>query len=153
MLNLAGGASTGIETAVVYRLKPGSPCIDAGTAITNNGGKDFWGTSVPYNNKTEIGVYEGPGTTSNKTIQSMKKLHSGSFANIVSSKNGGLQVKMLVNDRYTIEVFTVAGKRIAHRTGYGMDHVDLLGNFSNEMLLVTVCSGNQLISRMVMVVR
>ena len=40
-----------------YRLHPDSPCIDAGTVISNNGGIDFWGVSL-YNGAPDIGACE-----------------------------------------------------------------------------------------------
>lgn len=40
-----------------YRLRPGSPCIDAGVAITNHGGKDLLGTKV-MTGKADIGAFE-----------------------------------------------------------------------------------------------
>jgi hypothetical protein len=40
-----------------YRLKKGSPCIDAGIVVPENGGKDFWGKSL-YKGVPDIGVME-----------------------------------------------------------------------------------------------
>lgn len=54
-----GSGGNGINTVGGYKLQPTSPCINAGVTIANNGGKDYWGNTVPYNNgATDIGVHE-----------------------------------------------------------------------------------------------
>lgn len=151
----AGGASTGISSAAVYKLKPGSPCIDAGTIITNNGGKDFWGSIVPDNNKTDIGAYEGPGTNSTAVVQGHAEKRSGtpSFAHIFAPQNRNLQVKILTNGPYSIGVFTAGGRCIAQRTGKGADLVEFAGQLLDGVHLLTVSSGSKTLSRMVIVTR
>jgi len=60
-----GSGGIGRNTVDGYRLKAGSPCIGAGIAITDNGGKDYWGNTL-YNGNPDIGAYEyptGPTTT------------------------------------------------------------------------------------------
>lgn len=44
----------------VYHLQSGSPCIDAGRTVANNGGQDFWGNSL-YNGAPDIGAHEFTG--------------------------------------------------------------------------------------------
>ena len=39
-----------------YKLQAGSPCIDSGTNLTNNGGLDFFGNAVPFNGITDRGA-------------------------------------------------------------------------------------------------
>jgi hypothetical protein len=41
-----------------YKLQAGSPCIDSGTNLANNGGLDFFSNSVPYNVITDRGANE-----------------------------------------------------------------------------------------------
>ena len=48
---------TAFETLSGYTLTQDSPCINAGSVILNNGGKDFWGNSL-YKNKPDIGAQE-----------------------------------------------------------------------------------------------
>ncbi|MCX5645856.1 MAG: hypothetical protein NTZ17_14440 [Phycisphaerae bacterium] len=43
-----------------YRLTPGSPCIDAGIAIKDSGGRDFWGHRVPESERPAIGACQIP---------------------------------------------------------------------------------------------
>lgn len=57
-----GAAGTNIDLKTMnalrgYRLKSGSPCIDAGIKINNNGGKDLLGNKVTTTN-ADIGAFE-----------------------------------------------------------------------------------------------
>lgn len=52
-----GTGGTGLETLFGYKLRSGSPCIDAGTDIPDNGGRDFFGAML-QDGKTDIGAYE-----------------------------------------------------------------------------------------------
>ena len=45
-------------TAADYKLTLGSPAIDAGVFINNNGGQDYWETSLSENLPTDIGASE-----------------------------------------------------------------------------------------------
>ena len=58
-----GVAGTDIDLTTMdalegYRLMSGSPCINAGIEIADNGGLDFWGDVVPYDGATDCGVHE-----------------------------------------------------------------------------------------------
>ncbi|MNC02631.1 hypothetical protein D3C75_500070 [compost metagenome] len=61
MLASPGSGGTGRDTVGGYKLLQGSPAIDSGVLIANNGGKDYWGNPVPYNGNTDRGANEGPG--------------------------------------------------------------------------------------------
>ncbi|WP_438449199.1 family 16 glycoside hydrolase [Gorillibacterium sp. sgz5001074] len=56
-----GSGGIGRNSVAGYKLLQGSPAIDSGTTIANNGGLDYWGNTVPYNSVTDRGAYEGPG--------------------------------------------------------------------------------------------
>lgn len=45
-----------------FKLKPGSPALNTGINIPNNGGRDYWGNAVSASGATNIGTYSGPGT-------------------------------------------------------------------------------------------
>jgi hypothetical protein len=47
--------------AAGYRLKTGSPALNAGTVVANNGGRDYFGNPVPADQAPNIGAYQGPG--------------------------------------------------------------------------------------------
>ena len=53
-----GSGKIGINTVDGYKLKEGSPCIDAGKTLLHNGGKDYFGIQVPQNGKFDIGASE-----------------------------------------------------------------------------------------------
>ncbi|QNK63995.1 right-handed parallel beta-helix repeat-containing protein [Pedobacter sp. PAMC26386] len=50
-LNAASGATTN------FNLQPASPCLSAGIVITNNGGADYYGTSLPAG-VPDMGFYQ-----------------------------------------------------------------------------------------------
>lgn len=52
-----GTGGKGIHTLEGYKLQAGSPAIDAGVNIENNGGKDYFGTPLT-DGKTDIGASE-----------------------------------------------------------------------------------------------
>ena len=58
MLLGAGTAGTGRETASVYGLRPGSPAIDAGHAVSEDQRMDFFGSPVPYCSGRDRGAVE-----------------------------------------------------------------------------------------------
>lgn len=62
-LQYPGTGGNGIGTVDGYKLQYGSPAINAGTAISGNGGKDYWGNSL-YGGAPDIGANEYQGTTS-----------------------------------------------------------------------------------------
>ena len=47
----------GLDSVIGYKLLAGSPAIDAGINIENNGGKDYFGTPLT-DGKTDIGAAE-----------------------------------------------------------------------------------------------
>ncbi len=53
-----GTGGTGWNTVAGYKLQAGSPCIDSGKVIANNGGQDYWGNPVPFNGLPDRGAHE-----------------------------------------------------------------------------------------------
>ncbi|WP_433890308.1 sugar-binding protein [Streptomyces sp. CA-111067] len=51
-----GMGSEGRGTVDGYQLKPTSPLIGKGVAISGNGGKDYWGDTVPSGSAPDIGA-------------------------------------------------------------------------------------------------
>ena len=49
-----------LARVTAYRLRPDSPCMNAGVPIEGNGGRDFWGHRVPKDRKPAIGACEKP---------------------------------------------------------------------------------------------
>ena len=63
MLVKPGSGKDGIDSLDGYKLKLGSPCIEAGTdpkadkSIYLNGGRDFWGNRLPIDKEPNIGAH------------------------------------------------------------------------------------------------
>ena len=57
MLVSPGGGGDGLNSLDGYKLKAGSPCIDAGKSIAESGVLDFWGNKIKAVNPS-IGVHE-----------------------------------------------------------------------------------------------
>jgi hypothetical protein len=54
-----GSSGPAVSSLGGYELQAGSPAINAGASIANNGGLDFWGTTL-YVGAADIGVTEAP---------------------------------------------------------------------------------------------
>ena len=57
-LTAPGTGGIGWNTVAGYRLQMGSPCIDSGKVIADNGGRDYWGNPVPFNGVPDRGAHE-----------------------------------------------------------------------------------------------
>ena len=62
-----GGAGLGITSCDAYKLQIGSPALNSGVLITNNGGKDYFGNPVSATAAPNRGAYNGPGIDSSTT--------------------------------------------------------------------------------------
>jgi len=57
-----GSGGLGIDALAGYKLRAGSPCIDSGAVIPDNGERDFWGNRVPnVGGAADRGVHEYSG--------------------------------------------------------------------------------------------
>ena len=56
-----GSGGNGRNTVDGYKLCANSPAIDSGVTVPNNGGKDYWGNTVPTNGVTDRGAHEYQG--------------------------------------------------------------------------------------------
>lgn len=54
----------GRNTVAGYKLQPGSPAIDSGVTVTNNGRRDYFNNPVPTNGTTDRGAHEYANDTS-----------------------------------------------------------------------------------------
>lgn len=52
-----GSGGFGIHSVSGYKLQPGSPCINAGLLISNNGGRDYRGNDIT-DGRPDIGAFE-----------------------------------------------------------------------------------------------
>jgi len=61
-----GSGGIGIDMLDGYKLKAGSPCIDSGIGVENNGARDFWGNPAPNaGGAADRGVHEYPAANKN----------------------------------------------------------------------------------------
>jgi hypothetical protein len=58
LLVAPGTGANGLASLDGYKLQAGSPDIDAGLTISGNGGRDFYGNTVPFNGATDRGAHE-----------------------------------------------------------------------------------------------
>ncbi len=53
-----GSGGIGFDTVDGYKLREGSPAIDAGVVLAFDPSTDFWGNLVPFGSTTDLGVHE-----------------------------------------------------------------------------------------------
>ncbi len=66
MLVSPGSGSLGLDTVSGYQLQAGSPCRDSGLLVPGDGGRDYWGNTVPFNAATDRGAHEWNGSITNR---------------------------------------------------------------------------------------
>jgi hypothetical protein len=49
-----------LRTLTAYRIRPDSPCLEAGVPIVDNGGRDFWGRTLPEGSRPTLGACQTP---------------------------------------------------------------------------------------------
>ncbi|MBX9853112.1 MAG: DNRLRE domain-containing protein, partial [Cytophagaceae bacterium] len=59
LLVAPGTGGTGMNTVDGYKLKAGSPALNSGRVIANNGNKDYFGNAVSATTNPHIGAYNG----------------------------------------------------------------------------------------------
>ena len=69
-----------IESAVIYKLKEGSPCIDSGVTVSNSGSRDFFGNTI-YNGLPDRGAHEYTNDTGYVPSGLNAALYNGATAN------------------------------------------------------------------------
>ena len=65
----AGGAAQGRNTCVAYQLQDGSPALQAGMVIADNGGQDFFGNPVPAQAAPDLGACQRTGVPEPEYMQ------------------------------------------------------------------------------------
>jgi hypothetical protein len=58
MLIGPGTGGSGLDSVDGYKLQSGSVCIAAGKTLDDNGGRDYWGYTVPDVNAPDIGAHQ-----------------------------------------------------------------------------------------------
>lgn len=128
-----GKAGTGLGTVAGYQLTAGSPAIGAGRTLAGNGGRDFWGHTVPAVCSPDIGAdqFSGPNDASCAIVQNggfesgslgpwapwngasvvSGNAHSGSYALQVGAAPASAEqlVSVLPNTDYVLSGWAKAG--------------------------------------------
>ena len=116
MLLFPGNAVSGNNNTYGYVLKSGSPCINAGTVIENNGGRDFWGNEVSATLAPSIGAYNGAGIDAQPQEElifeneTLSEAHSGGTVTVIqdAAASGGAMSRFTAETGDYIEyTFTV----------------------------------------------
>lgn len=100
-----GSAGDGISTCSGYKLQAGSPALNSGSLISNNGGKDFFGNTVSSSAAPNRGAFGGalsdyiiPYTISNGNLQGLT-VGSNSFSVFTNSFVPSSNTNILVYDK------------------------------------------------------
>ncbi|MFV0342411.1 MAG: hypothetical protein ACK5JH_05890 [Anaerocolumna sp.] len=78
-----GSGGNGRSSVDGYKLQSDSPCINSGVSISNNGGKDYWGSSL-YNGIPDIGAHEYSVSVVTPTPIPDTEVRSGSYSEKVA---------------------------------------------------------------------
>ncbi|MDI4644431.1 family 16 glycoside hydrolase [Cohnella hashimotonis] len=129
--------ATGRATADGYKLLSTSPLINAGAAVANNGGKDFYGNAL-YNGAPDIGAFEYAGSITPPVTLLSDDFEDNDISDwTVSGGSWGTATDGSV----TLSQNTSAGEAVAYKgNGIWSDYtysarVKLLTSFGNAGLL------------------
>ncbi|WNM31852.1 right-handed parallel beta-helix repeat-containing protein [Streptomyces sp. Li-HN-5-11] len=120
-----------LDTAANFALQSGSPFVDAGATVTNNGGLDFAGAPVPLGSGPEIGAFER-GAPNIAFTDTFDNLATGTLAD----GTDGWRVISTNNDISVVETPSATDKSVRlTRTvdGGGTDGTNLARLFSTPL--------------------
>ncbi len=105
-----GSGGIGLNTVDGYKLQKGSPCINTGILIPNNGGRDYWGNLLT-DGQTDMGAYEFATITKLSDNFSYNKPQIS--ADMTDSNELRILVKGIVlKENVSIEILALNGKRM-----------------------------------------
>jgi hypothetical protein len=125
-----GSGGIGLNTVDGYKLKTGSPCINAGVVIPENGGKDYWGNPLYYG-KPDIGVHEFK-----DSVTKLSDYHTFDKDFIMSpnpTKTGSFNIalnKINNNENIQVDIFSIAGKNLYSKKFKFQKNISILPNSS-----------------------
>lgn len=91
-----------------YKLDNGSPAIDTGVLINNNGNQDYWGNSLGNNPPTDIGAHEVSATLGTIDTQyNQMKIFPNPATNRLYIND--------VNQTTSINIYDISGKLVLNR--------------------------------------
>jgi uncharacterized protein YaiE (UPF0345 family) len=125
-----GTGAFGINTLGGYKLQNGSPCVNTGTVITNNGGLDYWG-NILYNGLPDRGANEFIGqqrigrTTKGITQNSQSENEKQDFVLFPNPYTSGdlflIFVGFNMDEQISIDVLSTEGKQLLWQKGLPAD--------------------------------
>lgn len=88
----AGAAEKGMDSLSGYKLLAGSPCLDAGMKIYNDGNLDFWGNKISDAQVMNVGAYIGEAAKKPKgaNLALAQNADISSFEGIVALKKSSV---------------------------------------------------------------
>ena len=94
-----GSGGNGIGSVTGYQLQSGSPAIDSGTTISGNGGRDYFGNTVPFNITADRGAHEFSGSSqvAAPTFNPPASTYASAQAVTISTTTSGASM------RYTVD--------------------------------------------------
>ena len=111
----SGSGGIGLNTVDGYKLRLGSPCINAGKIIPNNGGIDYWGNAL-YTGNPDIGAHEYNDLLA---IESTIKTNPHFTISPNPSDSGRLKINLIGienNGNIQVEIMTLNGSKIFNKS-------------------------------------
>ncbi len=134
-----GSGGIGLNTVDGYKLKAGSPCINAGIYIPKNGSKDYWGNTVGIG-KPDMGAYETPGITASVGLNSDKP----AIVICQNERNSGILNLNIsgtkITDTVTVKITSIHGKTLFNKQYQPLNEIliDTKSSLKNGVYIVSV---------------
>jgi hypothetical protein len=146
-----GSGGIGLNTVDGYKLKAGSPCINAGIFIPKNGGKDYWGNAVGIG-KPDIGAFESSYPNGISTINknlSVSVYQSQQDSSLLHLKLNGYNN----NSPVSVKINTLDGKTVYSKQFVASNEIliDSKSILSNGIYIVTISADDQTTSQKIMI--
>ena len=144
MLAKPGSGMIGLNTVDGYKLMKGSPCINAGATILNNGGQDYWGNAL-YKGAPDIGAHE----YNDPSLVSFSKADEPNFTILPDlSDNSTFQLNLkgyFPSEMLELEILSINGQKIVVKKIESLNSQKIHTHtpLKTGVYLVTVRSNNQ----------
>lgn len=116
-----GSGDLGMNTVDGYKLLSGSPAINSGVLISNNGGKDYFNNSVSSTLSPNIGAYNGSPVQTTYVLNGVNEL----FEIYPNPASNFLKVKLSGSDKVLLNIYSLAGVKVFAARINSNDIVDI----------------------------
>ncbi|MFD0714494.1 right-handed parallel beta-helix repeat-containing protein [Paenibacillus sp. GCM10027626] len=131
LLQAPGTGTDGLASVGGYRLVSGSPALASGTAVSYNGGRDYWGNAVPATGAPNRGAYNGaavgPAPSSARNDSELE--YAGSSWGVSGNRGVG---------DYRDDVHYATGNGDTASYMFTGDGIDLVGETNSDQGLVNI---------------